>query len=316
MFHANILTECKQGSKEWALARKQGIGGSDAAAVLTLDDYQSEYSKTPLDVYNEKISEDHAFTKNFFSRRGNAMEPVLREEYSEKTGREVHVSNAILQHPKHKFMLCSLDGYSNDNRIQEFKTATSSRGWGEEGTDQIPQKYLIQTQHNIAVAGADVADVSVSIGGLPPKYYEIPADKEIAEMIIEGEAKFWEKVQARIVPDAHSIEELRAKFTVMDGATAHATPEVEQAVTDLYDLKQLKKELETNEELKKEIIQKFLIVNGATTLLSADGAKRLITWNESKGRSGFDAKAFQQLHPDLYKEFVKTGNPFRTMLIK
>lgn len=311
MLNANILIEVEQGSEAWRAARKQGIGGSDAAAALGLDEY-----RTPLELYKEKLNLVPEFTGNFFTRRGQAMEPVLREEFKNKTGRESVVVNAILQHPEYKFMLSSLDGYSNDNRLQEYKTASSSRGWGEEGTDQIPQKYLIQVQHNLIVTGYEVADVLVSVAGGEPRLYEIPADKEVQQMIIDGEHDFWQKVTSQTEPDPTSIAELQKKFTISEGVPIAATPELETAVNKLFEGKQLVKEIEAESDSMKETIQKYLLLAGASVLFSADGNRKLCTWNEQKGRTTIDAKALQANFPDVYAQVSKAGNPFRVLLIK
>jgi len=54
---------------------------------------------------------------------------------------------------------------TDSGRLVEIKTARSADGWGEAGTDEVPQEYLIQVQHYLAVTALPVADVAVLFGG-------------------------------------------------------------------------------------------------------------------------------------------------------
>ena len=83
----------------------------------------------------------------------------------------------ILYHSKYPFMLASLDGFTDDNRVVEIKTARSGKGWGEPGSNEIPDYYILQVQHYMIVTGFEVTDVPVSIAGGSPELYEVPADK-------------------------------------------------------------------------------------------------------------------------------------------
>ena len=317
MFHAISLANVTQGTDEWKAARKSGIGGSDAASVIGVDDQNSDYFRSPLDVYNEKLGiVADTYEENWFSRRGKALEPELRRDYAEKTGRTVRLPEHILQHPVHKFMICSLDGFTDDGRIQEFKTASHSKGWGTEGTDEIPQKFLVQTQHNLIVTGAEVADVSVSIGGMAPKYYEIPADRELQQLIIDSEENFWSKVMARIEPDPITIEEMKRKFIIHEGLGVNATPNIAQLVIQLREMKHIEKTAGIEIEKTKEMIQKFLLENGAEILIDPSTLLPLITWKQGKGRASFDSKSLQSSMPEVYAQFSKIGAPVRTFLIK
>lgn len=310
MFHAVSLAKVDQGSDAWRAARKNGIGGSDSAAALGLSKY-----KTPLDLWKEKLNLVPEFTGNWLTKRGTALEPMLREHYAEKTGRTVRVPEHILAHPQHSFMIASLDGFTDDGRIQEFKTAVHGKGWGEEGSDEIPQMYLVQVQHNMIVTGAVVADVGVSISGLEPKYYEVRADQELQEMIIQGEQAFWDKVLNKFEPDPSSISEMRQKMFVQEGKCVVATPDLLPIVKELGELKTMEKELEQRLETNKEIVQRFLLQNGAPILVDSSG-EPLVTWNEKKAATKLDTKALKEEQPEIYARYAKTGEPTRTFLIK
>lgn len=308
MFHAIALEKVAQGTPEWRAARKRGIGGSDAAAAIGVDQYRSPHA-----LWLDKTDQGEDFDGNWFTRRGIALEPLIRQDYSDKFGREVKIPEAILRHPKYDFMISSLDGFSDDGRIQEFKTATSYRGWGDPGTDQIPHNYLVQVQHNLAVTGAAVADVGVSIAGGEPRYFTIEADAELQGMIIHAEEMFWEKVKSRTEPEQMSIEEMRKRYNISEGSYAVADPVMLECIESLRKLKSHMAEVKNDEEELKENVQRFLLKQGASVLIDATGAP-LCTWNE-QSRTTVDSKRLKAERPEIYADFSKTGTT-RTFLLK
>lgn len=309
--HADIITTAKQGSQEWLNARRNGLGSTDCAPALGVSRY-----KTPLELYQEKRGEVPAFAGNWFTNRGTAMEPVLRQHYCDTFGRSVEVVNGVLCHPQHKFVTASLDGFSLDidsghERIQEFKTSNTRKGWGEPGSDEIPQEYLMQVQHAMFVTGVEVADVGVSFGGLEPVYYLVEADAELHEIIIEQLSAFWRMVQEGIEPEPVSIEEKLRHCNIMNDEAIVATPDIELVCEDINDIKEQIKMLKSGLEDRQRKVQDYLIDNGGSVLCASDGRK-IVSWNESKPRETFDSRRFKQEHPDMAQSYVKVGNPVRT----
>lgn len=230
-FHAIAFAEVEQGTPEWREARKQGVGGSDAAAAIGLDPY-----KTPLALWMEKRDLVPEFEGNWNTQRGTALEPLIRQHYAETTGRVVKLPRHLLQHPKHPFMLASIDGFTDCGRLQEYKTAGRMDGWGNPGTDEIPIKYLVQCQHNMAVTGLDVCDVGASIGLDEPVYYLVRADAQLQESIIQREAQFWEMVQSGEQPHMSSPEDALMRYPHAAPITLEATEELVSLVDRLRGL--------------------------------------------------------------------------------
>lgn len=179
-------------TSEQIAERSKGMGGSDAAAALGLSKW-----KTARQLYAEKRGE---MSLEIYDEEaiwwGNALEPIVRQKYSETTGYTVRLPERTLWHPVHNFMCAHIDGFvDNPKRGYEGKTAFRSTGWGEQETDQIPTEYLLQVQHYMIVTELPVFDVAVLIGR-KFAYYEVPApDAELREMIIEGERDFMRRVR-------------------------------------------------------------------------------------------------------------------------
>lgn len=302
------LLKADFGTPEWHEIRRSGIGGSDAAAVLGMSKF-----KSPYQLFLEKTGDADQIPDNWDMQRGRALEPVIRQNYSDRTGRVVRLLDGVLRDNDRPFMLGNFDGLTEDNRLVEIKAPRYTKEWGEAGTDQIPQEYLIQVQHYLAITRFEIADVVVSFGGGAPLFYEVPADNDLQEMIIEGERKFWDMVQSNTPPDPTTAEDVAKMFKRSTAGSVIATPEIE---AELAALKITRNELDMLEE-KKQVHETALkiFMGEKDTICDAFGIP-LVTWKESKPRETFDTKAFKQDKPELYDEYVKIGDSSRRFLLK
>ncbi len=295
--------------EEWLLARKQGIGGSDAAAVLGLSKY-----KTPFDIYEDKLGLRPPTPDNNAMKWGRNLEPLVRAEYANQNNKVVVTPEKILTHPKYNFILANLDGYTEDNRIVEIKTSRYESAWGDAGTDQVPIEYILQVQHYMLVTGFDYADIAVLISGSEYRQYEIKADQELHEMMIEQYIDFWASVQNQTPPEPSSYTDAIARYGRHSVAnTVTASVEHEKAIQRLSEIKLQKDILEKEEdELKGQIM---VALGDNDTLVDLQG-KALCTWKLSKPTSRFDSKSFEKDYPDLYAQYKKIGEASRRFLLK
>ena len=296
------------GTDAWHAERKLGIGGSECAAVLGLSKWA-----TPFDIYQNKIGESEPQDETWEMARGHAMEPLLRQYFADTTGLEVSLPNSAIVHPKYPFMRYNPDGLCTGKILAEYKTASYGREWGDAGTDEIPQEYILQVQHGLACLDYEVAKASVSIGGSKPKYYEIPADKELQEMIIEGEAAFWHKVQNRIVPDPISNADVSRMYSRVNGQSIEITPEIMQALQELRVIRRLMKEEEEAKEKLEVTIKSFM---GANEILVDEFMVPVITWKAAKGAHRIDSDRLKSEQPAIAAEYTKIGDPTRRFLVK
>ena len=297
----------------WLQARTTGVGGSDIAAILGLSKW-----KTPLQVYLEKRGEIGPQPDNDAMRWGRYLEPVVRQAYADATGNEVRVIDQMVRHPLYEHMIANLDGFvlpdDGPRRVFEAKTARSAEGWGEPGSDHIPQQYLLQVQHYMAVTGFIVADVAVLIGGSDFRIYEVPEDRELQDMICDACAEFWQRVQEGNPPEPVSYADVQARFGRSSRAgSALASDQTLHALQMLRALKTQAKELDDAEEQWKSVVMKQM--GESDTLIDASG-RTLATWKASAPAKRFDSAALKAAHPDIYERFVAVGEPTRRFLIK
>lgn len=292
---------------DWLKRRQTGIGGSDVAAILGLSKW-----KTPLDVYNDKIADTPIEDSNPSIEWGNRLEPVIRQKFSDVTGLSVTVPAQTFRHPEHSFMIANVDGLLPDGSVLEIKTARSGADWGEEGTDEIPEYYLTQVQHYMTVTGAKRCDVAVLIGASDFRIYHVQSDPELEAMLIEEERAFWKRVEERDPPAPRTYAEAATLFRVSTAKRIDASEEVAQATEELARIKIEADALKKREDEAKAKIMTYM--KDADTLML--GTTILATWKTSKPAARFDSASFKAKHPDLYHEFLKTGEPSRRFLLK
>ncbi len=297
----------------WLAQRNTGIGGSDVAALLGLSKW-----KTPLQLYLEKRGEAEPQPDNEAMRWGRYLEPVVRQAYADETGNEVRMLAEQVRHPLYDHMVANLDGFvffpNGPRRVFEAKTARTAEGWGEPRTDEIPQPYLLQVQHYMVVTGFPVADVAVLIGGADFRIYEVPADPELQQMIVDACAEFWQRVRTGNPPEPVSYADVQARWgRASKAGTVLADDELLHALSQLHDLRKQAKHLELAEEQWKAVVMKAL--GDHDTLIDAQG-RTLCTWKASAAPQRFDSAALKAELPDVYARFVKTGEPSRRFLLK
>ena len=93
--------------EEWLQLRKTGIGGSDAAVILGISPFKSTW-----ELWNEKVKELQTLPEETEAAYwGKLLEPVVREEFTARTGLRVYIEPYLLQHNQYSFMQANLDGF-------------------------------------------------------------------------------------------------------------------------------------------------------------------------------------------------------------
>ncbi len=189
--------------EEWLKLRSQGIGGSDAAAVCGLSRW-----KSPTELWLEKTEQAKPKEPGEAAYWGKRLEPIIREEFSLRTGINVKAKKAILQHPFSPFMLANIDGIVTDPDYGEglFEAKTTGLYFKKEWTNGIPGEYMLQVQHYLAVTGYTFCYVAVLIGGNQFKWKLIYRNDEVISFLIELESRFWESVLSMSPPKLNEVE--------------------------------------------------------------------------------------------------------------
>jgi len=184
--------------EKWLEYRRLGIGGSDASVVCGVNKY-----KSPIELWMDKTGQQPHDEAGEAAHFGRLLEPIVRAEFTRRTGIEVIPVNQILRSRDYPFMLANLDGVCRHpdygRCVFEAKTANAFKA-GEWENDAVPYEYVLQVQHYMAVTGYAGACVAVLIGGNNFQWRYVPRDEEVITMLIRTERDFWSHVQDGVPP--------------------------------------------------------------------------------------------------------------------
>ena len=178
--------ELTQGTAAWLSWRREGVGASDAPVIMGVSPWMD------LDtLWLDKTGRRAAARSNGAMRRGQQLEPVARRLYVRTTG--LPVEPICLEHGTHRWMRGSFDGLSADGRVAlEIKCpgvsdhCTALRG-------RVPEKYVPQLQHLLAVSGARVCHYWSYRDG-EGALIEVAPDRGYIKQLTERERDFWQHV--------------------------------------------------------------------------------------------------------------------------
>lgn len=287
--------------------RKQGIGGSDAAAVLN----RSRYANA-LDVYQNKLGYSDGPIGNLSMALGDFLEDFVLNIYATNRGLDLEKPKGAIAHSKYPWMRCNLDFISTDQSIiGEIKTSKVVKDWGVEGTDDIPIEYLIQCAHNRIVAadhyGIDYEKMTLVVlvngfGKPDMKEYFYTKNEKLEKFIIQMEKEFWnEHVLKETPPDNLSmIQQTTPIEQIMDEAVV-ADNEIFCCFEKYEDVQQKIKEYKKEaEELKNELAK---VLSNKCYLVTEAGEKIISYKPQTTQR--FDVTRFKKDREDLYKQYIK-----------
>lgn len=210
----------------WLTLRRQSLGASEAAAALGVSPYV-----TPVELWQRKLGIAPEQPETEAMRWGTLLEPLILAEYQARTGRRVVATQEYRVHPDHPHLTATLDGRCEDGRLVEIKTASAwAREWGAEDTDEVPEPYLVQVAQQMAVTGADTADVVVLIGGQRLRIYNVPRNDRLVDLVVEEGTRFWRCVERRSPPDwgRRTASDLAAVYPGCEGEAAWSLEDAER----------------------------------------------------------------------------------------
>jgi putative phage-type endonuclease len=250
---------------EWLEARRNGIGGSDAAAVMGLNPYRS-----PIDVYLDKtgatpIDND---TQTEAAYWGTVLEEPIAKRFAELHPElRVQRNNHILTSEDYPFMFANLDReiHSDNGGIKglEIKTVgnKSARLWED---DSVPVSYVCQVQHYMKVTGWTEFTIAALIGGQTYIERTITRDETIIAQLVKAETDFWHHVETNQPPEWDGSESawkaLKSMYpTAIEGSSVDLSPELaltannlKHADAEVKSAKDYLKSMERNRDVYKQ----------------------------------------------------------------
>jgi putative phage-type endonuclease len=244
---------------QWHASRSTGVGASEAAAVVGVDEH-----RTPVQVWLEKTGVekpvrvlDERPSQMTLGQFGLLMEPTIRDLFARDTGVQVEHAGRFttVRHPVHAHIICTLDGLvpafdGLPEGVLEIKNFHFTREREFEGA--IPVEVLMQVQHQLLVTERQVCHLAVLFGGNTFRRWVIRANEKMQALLAQKHGEFWGHVTAGVPPPAVNVEDRLAILRRMrtNGEVMELSDDVARAWRDRWDaLAEAKKAAEA--EVKK-----------------------------------------------------------------
>ena len=285
---------------EWLEFRRQGIGGSDAAAIIGMNPW-----KTAMDIWLEKTGEFTEEDKPDNERMywGRVLEDIVAREFMTRTGLKVRRRNAMLKHKEYPFMIANIDRLVVGAR-EGLECKTTGQYSAEDWAMGIPDYYMPQVQHYMAVTGYKAWHVAILIGGQEFRHYFTTRDNNFIRELIEAETEFWRLVENRTPPPLDgskaSSDLVKRLYPEAEKGKEVELPFEAFALIQQYD--QAAAEEKNVQLIKDEAANKLKDMLGTAEKGSIHG--RQVVW-QSIASKRLNTKALQKECPDVYERYVQ-----------
>lgn len=296
--------------EEWLQYRTGGLGGSDVSVIAGINPFKSIHQ-----LWLEKTGQtEPEQTESEYAHFGTLLEPIVRKEFTDRTGIKVRQKHMLLQSEEYPFMYADLDGVINENgELAIFEAKTASQYKMDTWEEEVPAGYILQVQHYMAVTGARKTYIAALVGGNHFVYHVVERDEVLIAKIIAMEKYFWETHViggAEPVPDGSeaTTNYFNSRFRNSNGETIEL-PEEALAVCEEYErLSEELKVLEAAKSAAANQLKSYLKEAEAGTV-----GDRKIIWKQIY-KSSLDQKRLKEEKPDIYNGYV-TQSSYRRLSV-
>ena len=283
--------------EDWLEVRRQGIGGSDAAAIAGLNPYCS-----PLSIWAQKRGIKTEEPDNEMMRQGRDLEAYVASRWEEATGKKTRRRAAVIQHPAIDFILGDIDRFViGEDAGLECKTTSFLNA-----TDYAkapPPWYLVQCHHYMVITGVKKWYLAILALNKAFIMHEVQRDEEVIASLIKIESEFWDKVQKGIPPDPDGSDDytemLKEKYLRSQPMEIELTLGTDR-IRRYEELRTQQSELETEIQSIEQAVQ--------LEMGEAERAKcgpYRFTW-KTQERTGLDTTALKKEMPQILAKYTKT----------
>ena len=290
--------------------RKTGIGGSEVAAILGLDDFSSPYK-----VWLAKTGRETSSSNNKYTEAGLILESAVAEYFEQRTTYRIIKSSAkskTFTHPQYEFAIGTPDRQYMIPKvvgrgILECKTT-------QYAYDDIPEKWFIQLQWYLGVMGSAFGSVAWLEHGLDFKYREYTYDREFFDYLMNSVATFWnDHVVKDVPPEPINVDDVNRIYTRhAEGKRLEATIEMIGVHSELLSVREAIAELQAKEKAMVDSVKMVML----DAEIVATGIQPLFTWKTAKDSMRFDEDKFKEDNPELWEKYRWSVSGSRRFLIK
>lgn len=298
---------------EWLEARRTGLGGSDAAAILGVNPYMGAYS-----VWADKLGLLPEAEDTEAMRQGRDLEEYVARRFAEKTGLTVRRENHMLRSVAHDFMLANIDRRIAGERAGlECKTSKDIR-LGRYKNGDFPIEYYTQCLHYLAVTGWDRWYLAVLVYGTDLLIFTIDRSEVEEDMValIKAEWAFWrQNVLALKAPAPDGLNStsraLLAVYPVADeSAEMDATEEADRLLGELIEIKD---RLSAFEKRRDELSNRIKEIMGEAETLN--GTRGQAFWR-NQTRNSISKTRIKAFYPSVDLDKITLATKTRVFTVK
>lgn len=296
--------------EDWLKWRTKGIGGSDVSVIAGINKFRSIFQLW-LEKTGQVIPEE---VETEYTHFGTVLEPIVKKEFVRRTGLKVRAKKMLLQSEDYPFMIADLDGVIYENgEICIFEAKTASTYKEEVWKSSVPEEYMLQVQHYMAVTGAKKTYIAALVGGNQFYYHEVHRNEELISLIIDMEKHFWEQNVLKgkePTPDGSeaTTDYFNSKYSQSNGS-AIELPETALMLCRQYDeLTEQLNELKDRKEAISNQLKNYLKDNEVGVV----GNRRVI-WKQITA-TYFDKKRLEKENREIYEAYV-SQNQYRRLMV-
>lgn len=287
-----MITKVKTANhEEWLALRSKYIGGSDAAAVIGMNQFSSPYA-----LWAEKTGRVPGFDGNLATEVGAYLEDFVAKKFEQETGKKVRRVNQSFLNDEYPWAIANIDrDIVGEDAGLEIKT-TSELNLKKFKGGEFPANYYCQCVHYMAVTGKKRWYLAVLVGNKAFHWFTIERDEDEINALMAEEKRFWDLVESDTPPDpdgtAATTDTIKAIY-----------PNSDDIVVDLYahstDLDQY---IALNRQIKELEMQRDEVANRVKVFMGEAGRgendRYKVSWTSSSRRT-FDAKRFIADNPEI-----------------
>jgi putative phage-type endonuclease len=299
------MSAATQSREQFLAERQRYLGGSDVAAILGVDLY-----RTPLDVYNEKLGLVQPFAGNRHAERGNRLETLAANLYTELTGRKLRRKNQSLVHAEYPFLAGHVDRVVvGEKRIVEIK-CPSIGNYRKVQREGFPNGWIAQLQWYLFLSGYDAGEwVLFCADQFDLINFEVKADSDLHAGMLARAVAFWENhIIPQVPPMPIDADKPKIEFQKVGGVVVKRNdPQFAEAAELLREAYALKADSDELMRLAKTRMKE--VVEGEFG--KYEGAGLRLSYYQSQGHKSFDKKRLAAEHPEIdLSRYENQGAPF------
>lgn len=286
--------------EEWLQIRRGFIGGSDAGAVVGLDEYKSPYS-----LWAEKTGRIPPFEGNITTKVGAYLEELVAQMFTEEIGKKVRKHNFTMVNDLFPWACANVDRLVNGEKaILEIKTSNSFPVMRQCRNGEFPARWWAQVCHYLAVTELKKAYLAILIGCRDFMVFELDRDEAEISALMDAERDFWEHVQTDTPPAQDGSTATTDAIKTIYKESGENVVDLSPMAARLDQYKALSQQIKELEAMRDEAANRIKAYMGEAWGGECDRYK--VIWKSDKRRT-FDSKRFAKENPTLdlssyYKE--------------